>query len=85
MKQTEKNAIGDALDDRLAKNLLCPMCQTFHFTILEKYGKILVSSELESDATTTMPCIILVCNRCGFMSHHAAGPLGLLPKEGQND
>jgi hypothetical protein len=32
----------------------------------------------------TVPAAAIVCNRCGFLSQHALGALGLLPKNESN-
>ena len=62
----------------------CPMCNKPNFTLLEGYfhnspqafagvGLVL--------GGPTIPTIAIVCTNCGFLSHHAAGALGLLPAD----
>jgi hypothetical protein len=57
----------------------CPLCANNGWTL----GEELVTASTTSLAGgmviggPTIPMIQLVCNRCGFVSHHAVGVLGI--------
>lgn len=56
----------------------CPRCNDSQWTVSE-YVRIHVQSTIRSDGRegTTIPAIMVVCQHCGFISHHALQPLGL--------
>jgi ribosomal protein S27AE len=78
--EEQRNGIVRALQERDAK-LPCPRCGNNKFTLMDglfnqpvqsKPGDIVLGGR-------AIPSIIIVCTRCGFMSQHALGALGLLP------
>ena len=78
----QQNKIVSVLNERI-KGLTCPMCHNNHFSMLEGYYHNVLQDDLDSiliDGRIT-PSIPIICNNCGFISQHALGPLGLLPKE----
>jgi ribosomal protein S27AE len=59
----------------------CPRCGNLQFTIADGYFSHPVQKDLNSFniGGPSIPSIVLVCTRCGFMSQHALGVIGLLP------
>jgi predicted nucleic-acid-binding Zn-ribbon protein len=83
MKEDEKQKIIQALEERGAK-LPCPRCGNQQFTLVDGYFNQTIQTELKGMVIggPSVPSIVVVCTRCGYMSQHALGALGLLPKEG---
>jgi hypothetical protein len=67
--------------------LTCPMCQNKSFSMAEGYFLNTIQADIESLALggQVIPTIGIICNNCGFVSQHAIGRLGLLPKNDQNN
>jgi ribosomal protein S27AE len=82
LTQEQKDKIIKALVERGAK-LPCPRCGNDTFTLLDGYFNEIIQSEPKGIVLggRTVPSIAVACNRCGFLSQHALGVLGLLPKE----
>ena len=78
----QKDKIIQALTDRGAK-LPCPRCGNDTFTLLDGYFNQIIQPEPKGIVLggRTVPSVVVVCNRCGYLSQHALGVLGLLPKE----
>jgi len=83
MKEDEKQRIIQALEERGAK-LPCPRCGNQQFTLVDGYFNQTIQTELKGMVIggPSVPSVVVVCTRCGYMSQHALGALGLLPKEG---
>lgn len=64
-------------------NIKCPMCGNEHFIIADGYFNSIMQDNLNGLVIggPSMPSIAIVCNQCGFISSHALGILGLLPKQ----
>ena len=86
----KKGEIVARLNERFQKyehGLKCPMCGNGQFTIADAY----LRNDLQEDLTSmslggpSIPSVAIVCNNCGFISQHAIGILGLLPKEGEKN
>ena len=80
----------EKIKDELLKkvpNLVCPMCQERNFTMAEGYFMNTMQTDFNSIALggQAIPTIGIICNNCGFVSQHAIGRLGLLPKENKTD
>lgn len=80
----------EKIKDELLKKvptLICPMCQAKSFTMAEGYFMNTMQTDLNSIALSgqAIPTIGIICNNCGFVSQHAIGRLGLLPKENITD
>lgn len=82
MNSEEKEKIIKALEERSAKNP-CPRCGNQQFALLDGYFNQTIQNKLEGIVIggPSIPSVIVVCNRCGFMSQHALGSLGMLPDE----
>jgi ribosomal protein S27AE len=80
--ESEKTRIIAALEKAQAK-APCPRCGNLTFTLLEGYFNQPIQFELSgySLGGPSVPSVVVACNRCGFLSQHALGPLGLLPAE----
>jgi ribosomal protein L37E len=80
--QDQKDAIIKALAERGA-NLPCPRCGNEAFTLLDGYFNQIIQEQPKGIVLggRTIPSIVVACKRCGFLSQHAIGVLGLLPKE----
>lgn len=82
----DKKKIGKKLKDRGAL-LPCHRCGNQSFSILDQYTKIPVQEDIDKIQDTVLggasvPAVIVACNRCGAITYHAFGALGLLPKDG---
>lgn len=80
----EKKTIVSSLINRINKTeIKCPMCGNNHFFIADGYFNTSMQDNLDGIIIggPSMPSIAIVCNRCGFISSHALGVLGMLPKE----
>ena len=80
--EERKKEIVKALEERGAK-LPCPRCANQSFTLLEGYFNQPIQFDLKGMVIggPTIPSIVIACSRCGFLSQHALGALGLLPRE----
>lgn len=82
----EKQKISNALQQKQAL-LPCPRCDKQKFTLLEGYFNQTIQQDLQAGLTIggpSVPSVVVVCDNCGYMSQHALGVLGLLPKN-QNE
>jgi len=82
LTQEQKDKIIKALTDRGAK-LPCPRCGNDSFTLLDGYFNQIIQTELKGIVLggRAIPSIVVACNRCGYLSQHALGVLGLLPRD----
>jgi len=74
----DKHRIVAALKARGAGS--CPRCRDSQWTVSE-YSRIEVQATMERNAAegTTIPAVMIVCEHCGFIAHHALQPLGVWP------
>lgn len=81
MNQAEKDKIVSTLQEKFAKNP-CPRCGNPEFALVDGYANQPIQDEIVGIVLggKTIPTIIAVCTRCGFLSQHALGVLGLIPK-----
>lgn len=79
--QEQKNRIIKVLTEKGA-DLPCPRCGNPNFTLLSGYFAQPIQPELGSIMLggPNIPSVVTVCTQCGFISQHALGVLGLLPK-----
>jgi ribosomal protein S27AE len=80
--EEKKKQIIEALDKAGAK-LPCPRCGNGSFTLLGGYFNHPIQTGLTGLVIggPSVPSVVVVCNRCGFISQHALGVLGMLPAE----
>ena len=71
---------------RKIPTLTCPMCHNKGFTMADGYFLNSMQVDLTSVSLggQAIPTIAVICNNCGFISQHALGSLGLLPKNIEN-
>ena len=84
----EKQRIVSELFKRInSVKIKCPICGNDHFIIADGYFNSTLQDNLNGFVIggPSMPSIPIVCNRCGFISSHALGILGLLPKQNDNN
>lgn len=78
----EKEKIVKILKDRgVPQN--CPMCQKAKgWSISDGYINLTLQSNMQElrFGGPQIPSIAIICNNCGFISHHAVGVLDLLNK-----
>jgi hypothetical protein len=92
LSDTERRKILEALKEAGAI-LPCPRCANRSFGLIDGYFNPTVQTSVSSIMLggTTVPSIVVVCNRCGYLAQHALGGLGLLHKkdtgqeEGKNE
>ncbi len=82
LSKEEKEKIIKVLDERGAK-LPCPRCGNNNFTLLDGYFNQTIQTEMKGMVIggPSVPSAVVACSRCGYLSQHALGALGLLPKE----
>jgi ribosomal protein S27AE len=82
LSDERKKEIIKALEERGAK-LPCPRCGNPQFILLDGYFNQTIQTDLKGLVLggPSVPTVVIACNRCGFLSQHALGTLGLLPKE----
>lgn len=53
----------------------CPMCQHNQFQIVDGYISQSIQPSLEGFQIggPSIPCVVIVCTNCGFVSQHALG------------
>jgi len=84
LTEERKQKIIQALKER-GVDRPCPRCGNANFTLVDGYFNQVLQTDLAQItlAGPTVPSIAVVCTRCGFISQHALGTLGLLPKGGE--
>lgn len=82
LSNEEKKKIADELAKRQPV-LKCPMCQHNSFIMADGYFNNSMQNDLSSFniGGQSIPTIAIICSKCGFVSQHAIGILGLLPKQ----
>ena len=78
----QKETISKALE-RQTHSLTCPMCKHNKFAMADGYFTNGLQDKIGSlnFGGVVIPTIAIICTNCGFVSQHALGSLGLLPKE----
>ena len=79
--QEQKRRIINALENVGALRP-CPRCGNNNFTLLDGYFNQSIQTELGGTVILggpSVPSVVVVCTKCGYISQHAAGVLGLLP------
>ena len=82
MDPAEKDRVIQALQ-RANVTLPCPRCSNTNFSLVDGYFKDPIQPDLKNFNLSgpSIPTIVTVCARCGFVSQHALGALGLLPRQ----
>jgi hypothetical protein len=91
MTPEQAREVVQALSDKGVR-LPCPRCANLQFTLLEGFFNQPVSGDLTAasgamafSSGPTVPSVVTACSRCGFLSQHALGVLGLLPPQRSAD
>lgn len=81
MTKEEKDKIVKVLEERLA-NSPCPRCAFNEFGLVDGYFVTSLQENTQGFVIggRSIPSVAVVCKRCGYISNHALGVLGLLPK-----
>jgi len=88
MNDTEKKEIIELLQKKGAMQS-CPRCSNTNFELIDGYLNQYIQNEFRHGMAIggpSIPSVVVVCNKCGFMSQHALGALNLLSpkrKEGE--
>lgn len=88
LDENQKRHIIEVLTTRFKKfnkPFICPMCGNGNFSLTDGYFQPVLQEDLTklNLSGQTVPNISIICGNCGFMSQHALGTLGLLPKKEQ--
>lgn len=86
MNEDQKKKVIKALQDKGAV-LPCPRCGNQNFTLIDGYFNQPLQKQLSNSLIIggpSIPSVGVVCNKCGFIAHHAVGVLGLMPSVGEN-
>lgn len=81
ISQEEKQKLADKLNEKFSSNgLKCPMCGNTHFIIADGYFNNTMQSDLNGlrIGGPSIPSIPIICDKCGFISMHALGVIGML-------
>lgn len=63
----------------------CPYCGSTSFRTTEDYASILVSDDFDGlKIGNSIPCGIVICEKCGHIELFALGALQLLPNKEKN-
>ena len=62
---------------------ICPMCGNNNFILADGYFNHSMQTDFQNYTLggPSIPTIATVCNKCGFVSQHALGVLGLINPE----
>jgi ribosomal protein S27AE len=82
MDENKRNEIAEKLQEKGANNP-CPRCGNSSFAIVDGYFNHPIQEELTGLVLgeQSLPTAITICKKCGFLSQHALGALGLIEKE----
>lgn len=79
LSDEKRGEIANKLKSKGLK-MVCPMCGNNNFTVIDGY----INNALQGDLHNfnlggpSLPTCAIACERCGFISQHALGALGLL-------
>lgn len=88
ISQDEKQKIIHELNAKFnSAGARCPMCGNTHFIIADGYFNTFLQDSIKNISLggDSIPSIPIICSKCGFISMHALGILGLLPKQNDNE
>lgn len=78
----ERQDIIKVLTERIG-GFSCPICHKGHFSLVDGFSSHALTDDyhiINLDGKI-IPFVMLVCDNCGFVSQHALGSLGILPKQ----
>ena len=60
----------------------CPRCGSDQFSLVDGYAVFGMVDQLADEGVRNLvPSVTVACARCGYLTFHAMGALGLLPKD----
>ncbi len=60
----------------------CPRCNSDQFSLVDGYAVFGLVEKLEDEGVRHLvPSVTVACTRCGYLTFHAMGALGLMPKD----
>lgn len=82
LSDQQKKEIIEVLDKKGVR-LPCPRCGNREFLLVDGYFNQTIQTDLNGliIGGPSIPTVATVCNNCGYLSQHAIGVLGLLPKK----
>lgn len=83
LNENEKKELAKALVEKIGRPFECPICHSQSFTIVDGYLVQGLQDNMNSIVLGNgpiIPSVAIVCIRCGFMSQHNLGVLGLIKK-----
>jgi ribosomal protein S27AE len=86
LNDEQKQKIIELLQKRKARKR-CPRCGNKNFALLDGYFNQPIQKTIPVTITDIVnngafiSSVVVVCTRCGYLSQHALGVLGLLPAE----
>jgi ribosomal protein S27AE len=79
--QQQREDIVKRLTER-GVNRPCPRCGGEAFSLLNGYAVFGLVDQLEDEHVRNLvPSVCVTCSRCGFLTFHGLGALGLLRKD----
>ena len=86
ISQEKKLEIKRILDVKLGA-VTCQMCHQDSFIIADGYLNNKIQDNLDGFEIggPTLPTVSIICTKCGFVSQHALGVLGLLPNNNEGN
>jgi len=82
MDQSTRDEIAKRLQEKGAV-LPCPRCGHKNFFVFDGYFNHTLQDELKGIVLggKSVPCALVACSNCGYISQHALGAIGMLPSE----
>lgn len=79
LSEEKRQQIANKLNSKGLK-MVCPMCGNNHFTVIDGYFNNALQGDLQNlnFGGPSLPACVIACEKCGFISQHALGALGLL-------
>ena len=63
-------------------NRPCPRCNGEAFSLVDGFAVFGMVEKLDDETVRNLiPSVCVACNKCGYLTFHAMGPLGLLDKD----
>lgn len=60
----------------------CPFCGSRDFSSVDKLASVLIGDDVDSlNLGPSIPCGMVICQKCGYVNLFALGVLGMLNKE----
>ena len=77
LTERQKETVSESLRKKIGGQ--CPMCTGTEWTLHDEIVSNMTSSLAGVTALggRNVPMVQMICNKCGFVSHHAIGLLGI--------